>query len=214
MVLLEYDPRFRSFGSQFCQYDYNSPVKLPPRYKQAFTTVYVDPPFRSEECIEKSVQTAKFLAKPDDQVLPPIILLLILPSYNSSNLTLMLTSNPKKNRRHQQTLSGANRRHVLHRTALRVRDAAPVKRAHERLSASTHLKTGQPLPPLPDNGSRGLDMTVAANCVGYILRYYEVSAKSHSFIPLLLPHFSCSTFSFESMPTMALIRIEHPSTTH
>ncbi|BFZ59125.1 Protein-lysine N-methyltransferase efm5 [Saitoella coloradoensis] len=63
--LLEYDPRFAVFGSQFLKYDFNEPTKLPAHLKHTFDIILLDPPFLSEECHLKSAMTARWLLKND-----------------------------------------------------------------------------------------------------------------------------------------------------
>ncbi|KAJ8754463.1 hypothetical protein K2173_005624 [Erythroxylum novogranatense] len=60
--LLEYDKRFEQYGSNFTFYDYNRPDDLPCEFKHGFQIVVADPPYLSKECLEKVVQTVKFLA--------------------------------------------------------------------------------------------------------------------------------------------------------
>ncbi|XP_050442328.1 EEF1A lysine methyltransferase 1 [Adelges cooleyi] len=61
--LLEYDKRFSAYGTDFIFYDYNEPFKLDKELLHNFDLVIVDPPFLSEECLTKSIQTAKLLMK-------------------------------------------------------------------------------------------------------------------------------------------------------
>lgn len=61
--MLEYDRRFEVHGSDFIFYDYNAPLKLPSDLEHTFDLVVADPPFLSEECIEKTSETIKHLAK-------------------------------------------------------------------------------------------------------------------------------------------------------
>ncbi|KAJ6303974.1 hypothetical protein OIU77_017783 [Salix suchowensis] len=62
--LLEYDKRFEQYGSDFTFYDYNKPEDLPDQFKHAFQVVVADPPYLSQECLEKVAQTISFLAIP------------------------------------------------------------------------------------------------------------------------------------------------------
>ncbi|XP_061721321.1 EEF1A lysine methyltransferase 1 isoform X1 [Cydia pomonella] len=62
VTLLEYDRRFEVHAPDFIFYDYNLPDKLPPDIER-YDLVVADPPFLSEECIEKTSQTIKLLAK-------------------------------------------------------------------------------------------------------------------------------------------------------
>ncbi|XP_053613448.1 EEF1A lysine methyltransferase 1 isoform X2 [Plodia interpunctella] len=61
--LLEYDRRFEVHGPDFIFYDYNTPEKLPPEALHSYDLVVADPPFLSEECITKTSETIKLLAK-------------------------------------------------------------------------------------------------------------------------------------------------------
>ncbi|XP_049878228.1 EEF1A lysine methyltransferase 1 [Pectinophora gossypiella] len=60
--LLEFDRRFEVHGPDFIFYDYNYPDRLPPNLEQ-YDLVIADPPFLSEECLTKTAQTIKLLAK-------------------------------------------------------------------------------------------------------------------------------------------------------
>lgn len=62
--LLEYDKRFGQYGSDFTFYDYNLPDELPQAMKHAYQVIVADPPYLSEECLEKVAQTVAFLAHP------------------------------------------------------------------------------------------------------------------------------------------------------
>ena len=61
-VLLEYDRRFEIYGENFIYYDYNH---LPGERlrEHSFDLVVADPPYLSEECLRKTSQTVKHLAK-------------------------------------------------------------------------------------------------------------------------------------------------------
>ncbi|CAG4956968.1 unnamed protein product [Colias eurytheme] len=61
--LLEYDRRFEVHAPDYIFYDYNTPDKLPPGLEHSFDLVVADPPFLSEECITKTSETIKLLAK-------------------------------------------------------------------------------------------------------------------------------------------------------
>ncbi|KAK6942482.1 Methyltransferase EEF1AKMT1/ZCCHC4 [Dillenia turbinata] len=67
--LLEYDKRFEQYGSDFSLYDYKKPVELPSEFKHAYHVVLADPPYLSEECLEKVTQTITFLSQPEDSYL-------------------------------------------------------------------------------------------------------------------------------------------------
>ena len=67
-MLLEYDQRFSVYENKFVYYDYKRPLDLPDELKcHSFDVVIADPPFLSEECLEKFTQTINFLRK--DKVL-------------------------------------------------------------------------------------------------------------------------------------------------
>ncbi|KAI8424745.1 hypothetical protein MSG28_006694 [Choristoneura fumiferana] len=63
LSLLEYDRRFEVHAPDFIFYDYNTPDKLPPDSLHSYDLVVADPPFLSEECITKTSETIKLLAK-------------------------------------------------------------------------------------------------------------------------------------------------------
>ena len=71
LVLLEFDLRFQTkYPSNYVFYDYNNPIdeSLKQRFKElSFDAVIADPPFLSEECLGKTSETIKYLAK--DKVL-------------------------------------------------------------------------------------------------------------------------------------------------
>ncbi|NWX95716.1 EFMT1 methyltransferase, partial [Nothoprocta ornata] len=62
--ILEYDRRFAVYGQEFVFYDYNSPLSLPASLlPHSFDIVVADPPYLSEECLEKTAETVKYLTK-------------------------------------------------------------------------------------------------------------------------------------------------------
>ncbi|KAK1644033.1 hypothetical protein QYE76_061838 [Lolium multiflorum] len=67
--LLEYDERFGRYGAGFTFYDYNRPEELPPALKHAYRIVVADPPYLSQECLEKVAKTVSFLAPPEGSFL-------------------------------------------------------------------------------------------------------------------------------------------------
>lgn len=69
MHLFEYDKRFRAFGSSYHFYDYNDPDNIPDNLVAAFSVVVADPPFLSEECLEKVAVTVKKLMKKNAKVI-------------------------------------------------------------------------------------------------------------------------------------------------
>ncbi|XP_065184638.1 EEF1A lysine methyltransferase 1-like [Sycon ciliatum] len=64
-VLLEFDERFQQHGEDFVFYDYNKPLELPADAAEqgSFDIVLADPPFLSDECLEKTSQTVKYLSR-------------------------------------------------------------------------------------------------------------------------------------------------------
>ncbi|KAF7414485.1 hypothetical protein HZH68_002974 [Vespula germanica] len=63
VILLEYDPRFKVFGSDFILYDYKFPLNVPRDLYNIFDLVIADPPFLSDECLTKMAVTIKLLSK-------------------------------------------------------------------------------------------------------------------------------------------------------
>ncbi|XP_047345298.1 EEF1A lysine methyltransferase 1 [Vespa velutina] len=63
VILLEYDPRFTVFGSDFIPYDYKFPLNVPRDLYNIFDLVIADPPFLSDECLTKIAVTIKLLSK-------------------------------------------------------------------------------------------------------------------------------------------------------
>ncbi|PHT71241.1 Protein-lysine N-methyltransferase N6AMT2 [Capsicum chinense] len=62
--ILEYDKRFEQYGSEFTFYDYNLPEDLPSSMKHSYPIIVADPPYLSQECLEKVAQTISFLTRP------------------------------------------------------------------------------------------------------------------------------------------------------
>ena len=63
-VLLEYDRRFEIYGDNFVHYDYTKPLQLPDKFSENyFDIVVADPPYLSEECLEKVAKTVAFLTR-------------------------------------------------------------------------------------------------------------------------------------------------------
>ncbi|XP_028289435.1 EEF1A lysine methyltransferase 1 [Parambassis ranga] len=63
-VVLEYDRRFAAYGEDFIFYDYNEPLSLPSGVApHSFDIVLADPPYLSEECLNKVAKTIKYLTK-------------------------------------------------------------------------------------------------------------------------------------------------------
>ncbi|NXN92858.1 EFMT1 methyltransferase, partial [Rhinopomastus cyanomelas] len=64
VCILEYDRRFSVYGEEFVFYDYNHPLNLPERLlPHSFDIVVADPPYLSEECLQKTAETIKHLTK-------------------------------------------------------------------------------------------------------------------------------------------------------
>lgn len=63
VTLFEYDERFAKFGVDFVFYDYNDPLNIPQERHKYYDLVLADPPFLAEECLTKTSETIKFLAK-------------------------------------------------------------------------------------------------------------------------------------------------------
>ncbi|XP_019196072.1 PREDICTED: protein-lysine N-methyltransferase N6AMT2 [Ipomoea nil] len=61
--LLEYDQRFSSYGTEFTFYDYNKPEDLPLSLKHSYSVIVADPPYLSQECLEKVSETISFLLR-------------------------------------------------------------------------------------------------------------------------------------------------------
>ncbi|EFJ07374.1 hypothetical protein SELMODRAFT_236333 [Selaginella moellendorffii] len=71
--LFEYDRRFARHGSDFTYYDYNHPEDLPRHFEHRFYVVAADPPYLSEECLEKTTRAVQFLS--EDHQKSPVLLL-------------------------------------------------------------------------------------------------------------------------------------------
>ncbi|XP_064613190.1 EEF1A lysine methyltransferase 1-like [Liolophura sinensis] len=61
--VFEYDRRFQVYGEDYVHYDYKDPLNLPADLKNSFDVVLADPPFLSEECLQKTAETIKYLTK-------------------------------------------------------------------------------------------------------------------------------------------------------
>ncbi|KAI1304081.1 hypothetical protein EDD11_005255 [Mortierella claussenii] len=70
LFLFEYDTRFDVYGRQFIHYDYSKPseFRLSDELKGSVDMIVVDPPFLSEECLTKTLQTVRFLLKQGGKV--------------------------------------------------------------------------------------------------------------------------------------------------
>ena len=67
--LLEFDKRFSKYGDDFIFYDYNDPHNIKQNYVNSFDVVIVDPPFLSEECLTKTIQTINRLKKSNCKII-------------------------------------------------------------------------------------------------------------------------------------------------
>lgn len=65
MKIFEFDERFNSLGEDFQFYDYNKAVEenYLAEFATSFDLIIVDPPFLSEECLEKTSLIVKRLMK-------------------------------------------------------------------------------------------------------------------------------------------------------
>lgn len=62
--VFEYDRRFAVYGPDFVFYDYARPLDLPGRVvPHSFDIVVADPPYLSEECLQKTSETIKYLTR-------------------------------------------------------------------------------------------------------------------------------------------------------
>lgn len=67
--LFEFDRRFSSVGSDFVFYDYKNPLNIDLNFKNCFDVIVADPPFLSEECLQKVSETISFLLKPNGKIM-------------------------------------------------------------------------------------------------------------------------------------------------
>ncbi|KAK7278785.1 hypothetical protein RJT34_23821 [Clitoria ternatea] len=67
--LLEYDKRFEQYGSEYTFYDYNHPEELPSELRHSCKVVIADPPYLSQECLEKVAETISLLIQPGETFL-------------------------------------------------------------------------------------------------------------------------------------------------
>lgn len=67
VTLFEYDQRFASIGEDFKHFDYNRATEddYLEEYRKSFDLIIADPPFLSEECIEKMGIIVRKIAKDD-----------------------------------------------------------------------------------------------------------------------------------------------------
>lgn len=78
-MLFEYDDRFKIFGTDFIQYDYNSPLDVSRDMASQFDLVIADPPYFAEECLTKTAVTIKFLTKKNIVLCTGVYKIIILP---------------------------------------------------------------------------------------------------------------------------------------
>ena len=60
---MEFDERFRIYGDDFVFYNFNDPLNFPVEWQKSFDIVIADPPFLSEDCLNKTAISVRFLAK-------------------------------------------------------------------------------------------------------------------------------------------------------
>ncbi|CAI5507755.1 unnamed protein product [Closterium sp. Naga37s-1] len=92
--LLEYDRRFAAFAPRFSRYDYRTPLDVPAALHHRFDVVVADPPYLSEECLEKTAQTMKLLAKEGDSTATPPSLLLLTGAVQAEAAKRLLQLRP------------------------------------------------------------------------------------------------------------------------
>ncbi|KAI8345826.1 putative N6-adenine methyltransferase-domain-containing protein [Mortierella sp. GBAus27b] len=70
LFLFEFDTRFDVYGRHFIHYDYSKPLefRLAEELKGSVDMIVVDPPFLSEECLTKTLQTVRSLLKEGGKV--------------------------------------------------------------------------------------------------------------------------------------------------
>ncbi|EGF77614.1 hypothetical protein BATDEDRAFT_17697 [Batrachochytrium dendrobatidis JAM81] len=74
ITVFEFDKRFNVYGDEFVFFDFNEPLTLDEKngerpLKGMFDFLIIDPPFLSEECLLKTAQTVRWLAKPTCKIL-------------------------------------------------------------------------------------------------------------------------------------------------
>ncbi|KAF9434799.1 EEF1A lysine methyltransferase 1 [Entomortierella beljakovae] len=112
LFLFEFDTRFDVYGRQFIHYDYSKPIefRLSEELKGSVDMIVVDPPFLSEECLTKTLQTVRHLVKPNGKiVLCTGLVMLEIAKKDGLNLT---TFHPK----HQNGLSNDFRCYVNYKS--------------------------------------------------------------------------------------------------
>ncbi|XP_062545883.1 protein-lysine N-methyltransferase CG9154 isoform X2 [Armigeres subalbatus] len=70
VTLFEFDQRFASIGQDFKHFDYNRATERDylEEFRESFDLIIADPPFLSEECIEKMGSIVHKLAKPNCRI--------------------------------------------------------------------------------------------------------------------------------------------------
>jgi len=69
VYLLEYDQRFSRYGDAFIPYDYSEPLNVPAHLHHSLQVVVADPPYISEECQSKTVETIRLVASPTAKII-------------------------------------------------------------------------------------------------------------------------------------------------
>lgn len=69
--VFEFDKRFESFGASFQFYDYNKADEenYLSEYSKSFDLIIADPPFLSEECLQKTAIIIKRLMKENGKII-------------------------------------------------------------------------------------------------------------------------------------------------
>lgn len=67
--VLEYDKRFNVFDEEFIFYDFNEPLAIDKSMRNSFDFLVIDPPFLSNACWSKVIQTAKYLIKEKGKIM-------------------------------------------------------------------------------------------------------------------------------------------------
>jgi hypothetical protein len=66
-TVFEYDRRFGDvYGDQFCYYDFNHPRAIPEEFHHVFDYVMADPPYLDPNCMAKTIETMKLLARDEN----------------------------------------------------------------------------------------------------------------------------------------------------
>jgi hypothetical protein len=64
LLCAEYDTKFRAIAGEenFVFYDYSNPLDMPKEFEHAVDVLLIDPPFLSQECVEKFMETSRLLS--------------------------------------------------------------------------------------------------------------------------------------------------------